>query len=265
MNTYPTMNLNTCWMCGAEANSSEHRLKKADLVRAYGRGPYSGPDRPLHFRGNQRTAIQGPNSRTVKYGALICHSCNTTTSQPYDNAYDRSIEWLFCNEATVLRRRFINFADVFGPDFALWQLNLYKYFAKSFGCRLVDANQVVPNDVRALFGKEQFQTGLRITFSVNEDILVMPPDYRDGFVGKSDLVAMVERTDPSRINGFYFSEHVSWFTTHYWYGLDPDGDMGSIWIANCQHVHLGSHEPLSPDQRAEFVGKLAARGAGCAT
>lgn len=252
-------------MCGAEANSSEHRLKKADLVRAYGRGPYSGLHRPLYVRAGQLTEIQGPNSRTVKYGTLICHTCNTTTSQPYDNAYDRSIEWLFHNEAAVLRRRFINFADVFGPDFAPWQLNLYKYFAKSFGCRLVDANQVVPDDVRGLFDKEQFQTALRITFSINEDILAMPPAYRDGFVGKGDLTAMVERTDPSQINGLHFSEHVSWFTTHYWYGLVPDGDLGSVWIADCQHVYLGSHKPLSPDQRAEFVGKLAARGAERAT
>lgn len=254
------MKLNTCWMCGAVANSSEHRLKKADLVRAYGRGPYSGPHRPLHVRAGKLTEIQGPNSRAVKYGALICETCNTTTTQPYDNAYDRLIEWLFHNEATLLGRRFINFADVFGPDFAPWQLNLYKYLAKSFGCRLVDAKQVVPDDIRGLFDKEQFQTALRITFSVNEDILAMPSSDRDGFIGKGDLMAMVERTDPSQINGFYFSEHVSWFTTHYWYDLNPDGDLGSVWVADCQHVYLGSHESLSPDQRAEMVANLSAKG-----
>lgn len=252
------MNQNTCWMCGSEANSSEHRLKKADIVRAYGPGPYSGAHRPMHVRASQLTKIQGPNSRAIKYAQFLCHTCNTTTSQPYDTAYDRLIEWILQNELTVLHRRFINFAEVFGADFSLRQLNLYKYFAKSFGCRLIEAKQVVPDDVFTLFDKEQFQTALRITFSVNEDVLAMPPADRRGFIGKSDLMAMVQRNDPSQINGFCFSEHVSWFTVHYWYDLAPDGDLGSVWVADCQHIYLGSHAPLSPELRSEIIGKLTA-------
>jgi hypothetical protein len=255
----------TCWMCGAEANSSEHRLKKADIVRAYGRGPYSGDHRPMHVRTGKLTEIQGPNSRTIKYAAILCHTCNTTSSQPYDVAYDRLIEWVFQNESFVLRRRFIDFADVFGPDFPLHQRNLYKYFAKSFGCRLIEAGQVVPDDVRNLFDKEQFQTALRITFSVNEDILAMPASDRQGFIGKSDLVAMVQRNDHTQIDGISFNEHVSWFTTHYWYALSPDGNLGAVWVADSQHIYLGSHEPLSPELRAEMIEKLTARGAESAT
>ncbi len=255
------MNSLTCWMCGAEANSSEHRLKKSDIVRAYGRGPYNGDYRPLHVRTGKLTAIQGPNSRTIKYDANLCHICNTTSSQPYDVSYDLFIEWVFRNESLVLRRRFVNFDEVFGPDFPLHQLNLYKYFAKSFGCRLIDAGQAVPEDVRDLFGKEQFQTALRITFSVNEDVLAMPASDRDGFIGKSDLTAMVQRNDPTQIDGFIFNEHVSWFTTHYWYAFAPDGNLGAAWVADSQHIYLGSHEPLSPEERAEMIEKLSPRRA----
>lgn len=259
------MNQSTCWMCGAEANSSEHRLKKADIVRAYGRGPYSGEHRPIHVRTGKLTGIQGPNSRTIKYPAILCHTCNTTTSQPYDVAYDCLIEWVLQNESLVIRRRFVNFADVFGSDFQLHQLNLYKYFAKSFGCCLIEAGQSVPGDVRKLFNKEQFQTALRITFSVNEDVLAMPAADRQGFIGKSALMAMVQSGDPTRINGISFNEHVSWFTTHYWYALAPDGNLGAVWVADSQHIYLGSHEPLSQELRAEMIKKLNARGGESAT
>lgn len=255
----------TCWMCGSEANSAEHRLKKADIVRAYGRGPYSGAHRPMHVRTGKLTEIQGPNSRTIKYAPILCQSCNTTSTQPYDTAYDQFIEWVFENESTVLRRRFIDFIDVFGADFSKNQLDLYKYFAKSFGCRLVEADQVVPDDVRNLFPQEHFQTALRITFSVNEDILAMPLADRQGFIGKGDLTAMLQRSDPNQINGFIFSEHVSWFTTHYWYALAPDGNLGATWVADSQHVYLGSHEPLTPELRADMIQKLTTRRERSAT
>lgn len=259
------MTENTCWICGAEANSSEHRLKKSDLVRAYGRGPYSGSHAPLHVRGAQTTRIQGPNSRAIKYTNIICHTCNTTTSQPYDQAYEALIAWLFENEDGVLHRRFINFEDVFGSEFASGQRNLYKYLAKSFGCRLAEANQTVPEDIRCLLGQEQFQTALRITFSVNEDILKMPIADRCGFIGKDGLVAMVQRTNPKQINGFRCNEHVSWFTTHYWYDLFPDGSLGATWVADSQFIYLGSHEPLPPDMRADFMEMLTQREINSAT
>ena len=252
-------------MCGSEANSAEHKFKKADIVRAYGRGPYSGTHRPMHVRTGKLTEIQGPNSRTIKYATILCDTCNTTSTQPYDTAYDHFIEWVLENESTVLLRRFINFADVFGADFPKHQLNLYKYFAKSFGCRLVEANQVVPDDVRNLFAKEQFQTALRFTFSVNEDILAMPLSDRQCFIGKGDLTAMVQRSDPTQIDGISFSEHVSWFTTHYWYALAPDGNLGAEWVANSQYIYLGSHEPLTPELRAEMINKLTTRRGESAT
>lgn len=246
-------------MCGAKADSSEHKLKKSDIVRAYGRGPYSGETAPVHFRGDKSTKIQGPNSRTLKYPKILCAACNTTRSQPYDTAHQIFLDWLFHNEATVLHRRFINFQEVFGEDWQAKQLHLYKYFAKSFGCRVAEASHTVPGDIVSLFPKKTFQTGLRLSFSVNEDIVLMPPHDRDGFIGKGDLVGMVSRTKPNQVTGYTWDEHVSWFTTVYWYNEWPHGDFGSTWVANSQHIYLGSHSPLPPEMRAEFMQKLSIR------
>jgi len=252
-------NHHRCWICGAEADSAEHRIKKSDLVRAYGRGPYRGDTAPLHFHGNNQSVVQGSNARTAKYDRSLCHRCNTTFTQPFDQAYNLFMEWIMANERQVLQKRFVNFVDVYGEQFEVCQRNLYKYFAKSFGCRLVDAGYEVPTDVIELLRLTYFQTALLITLAVNEDILILPSVDRDGFIGKGDLCALAERSDPTRVTGYTWNEHISWFTVCYWYGCPPDGDFWSTWIANSQHVYLGSYQPLTPEMRKEAAQKARAR------
>lgn len=246
-----------CWICGAAANSREHRLKKSDIVRAYGRGPYLDDDGPLHYRSDVQTLLQGPNSSVVKYAPIMCHTCNTALSQPFDNAYDLFISWVLDNEEIVLGKRFVNFENVFGVTFEEDQRNLFKYFAKSFGCRVVEAGRAVPNDVVELLLKSHFQTGLRITFSVNEDILLLPKTDRNSFIGKADFGVMVSKKNPSEVTGYIWREHVSWFNVNYWYLAQPEGDLGSIWMANSQHIYLGSFAPLSSEERADLKEKVA--------
>jgi len=68
---------------------------------------------------------------------------------------------------------------------------------------------------------------------------------------------MISQSDPQQITGYLCNEHVSWFTVHYWYREFPDGDFGSPWIADSQHIYLGSHEPFSPELRADILEKLS--------
>ena len=245
-----------CWICGAPADSREHRLKKADLVRAYGGGPFRGPKRPIHISAGIQTEIQGPRADRLKYEPALCQQCNNARTQPFDFAYDTFMSWLENNEQRVLSRRQVNFRDVFGGDFEAAQRNLFKYFVKSFGCRLVDAGQLVPADLVDLLPKESFRTALKITFCVHEDILAMPLEHRRGFIGKSDLIGYAGASTPSAWHSFTWSEHVSWFTVCYWYGVQPEGGMGPPWIANAQVVYLGSIESLSDEERKQLTQSL---------
>jgi hypothetical protein len=244
-----------CWICGEPANSAEHRIKKADLVRAYGAGPYQGPSAPLHVRVGVSTPIRGPRSTAVKYEKSLCQECNTARTQPYDRTYDQFISWILEKECIVLRKRFLNFAEIYNAGFEERQRNLFKYFVKSFGCRLVDGGEAVPQDLIALLPQHQFRTALKITFSVNEDTLLLPKSDRDGFIGKSDLINHGSKANPATGNGYTWSEHVSWLTVLYWYMVDPEGGLGTTWIANVQYLYLGSAAPLTPEQREEFLSK----------
>jgi len=250
-------NKGLCWICGSHANSREHIIKKSDLIRAYGRGPYKGENGLLHFRGGDLVNIvKGPNANCLKYDQSICHHCNTTFTQPFDKAYDLFVNWVMENENYVLKRRFINFTEVYGDNFEESQRNLFKYFAKSFGCRIASSGYPVPTDVRILMHLTYFRTNLSITFSVNEDtILLMPSSDKDGFIGKGDLNVIVNKYKPDQVKGYYWSEHVSWFTIFYWYKRWPDGNLGSPWIANSQHIYLGSYKPLPPEMREDIMAK----------
>jgi len=163
------------------------------------------------------------------------------------------MEWLTKNDSIVLKRRFINFAEVYGDQFEGSQRNLFKYFAKSFGCRLIEAGYKVPRDIIDLFDLRYFQTALYLTFAINEGILLLQSGINDGFIGKGDLTVILNRYDDSDIRGYFWSEHVSWFTVFYWYGRLPDGNLGSTWVANSQHVYLGSVQPLSLEIQNKII------------
>ena len=94
-------------------------------------------------------------------------------------------------------------------DFDEGQLNVFKYFVKSLGCRLVDAGEEVPRDLVTLLRLERFMTKLVITFCVNEDLLLLPAWRRSNFIGKGDLTSFAPPEAPSTVDGYQWNEHVS--------------------------------------------------------
>lgn len=245
-----------CWICGQTANSKEHIIKKSDITRIYGNGPYKGGNALVHVKNGKLQLVQGANSKKIKYERSLCHNCNTTITQPFDFAYDTFIDYLYENEGHILRKRFVDFFDVYGVNFEVGQRNLYKYLAKSFGCRLHNAGVSVPSDIVSLFQEESFETGLRINFSVNEDVLILPKKDRDGFIGKGDLLIWLDKNSQTIVNGYTWNEHVSWLFFSYWYLMAPDGNLGSTWVADSQHIYLGCQQPLNEEKRMELKQKI---------
>ncbi len=175
----------------------------------------------------------------------MCRHCNSARTQPFDRAYDQLIDWIIKdNESLILQRRFIDFAEVYSKDRERRQIDLYKYFVKSFGCRLVAAGAAIPTDVVELIGKDRFRTALRLTMAVNEDILLMPSKDRDGFIGKGELLVWAPPQSRDKPDGFTWNEPVSRLTIYYWYNRFPDGRFGSTWVADSQLIYFGSFAPL---------------------
>lgn len=67
--------------------------------------------------------------------------------------------------------RIIDFSKIYINNFPLKQTNLFKYFVKILGCDLKTYGFDIPLDLIDLLNKEHFRTKLKITFSLNENIL----------------------------------------------------------------------------------------------
>ncbi len=134
----------TCWWCDAgTANSAEHKFKRSDLARDFGRGAFlaDGGLAEVSGRDNQVRRIQGPSSRRLKFLPVLCARCNNTRSQPFDRAYDCFIEWVMSHEIRVLTERKIDLEDVFGPQWRPQTDDVRRYFVKHVGCRLAECAQ----------------------------------------------------------------------------------------------------------------------------
>ena len=158
------------------------------------------------------------------------------------------------NEADVLKHRVIDFEEVYGADWENRQRDLFKFFAKCFGCRLDATGRSVPLDVLELLGKNIFETALYVTFQVNEDQLLL--DATDQAIGTQALIAHKNRSTGVEVS-FQCGNHYRWLTIMYWYNHFPLEPVGAPWIANSKFLYLGWYEPLSPEQRSEFAAKLA--------
>ena len=149
----------------------------------------------------------------------------------------------------------LDFREIYGNEFEDGQRNLYKYFVKSFGCRLADNNYSIPEDLRILLSKKRFRTRLRITFSVNEVFL----EHKLNILSNGPLMTFFpsEESRPTWIEKWRYkkygrmrpleyicSENFKWFCTWFWYNVPTDGSRGSTWGADSQYVYLGSHESL---------------------
>ena len=92
-------------------------------------------------------------------------------------------------------------------------MNLYKYFAKNFGCRIVDAGLRVPDDVVRLLDLPQFETAFFVTFQVNEDQLLLSPEAQT--IGIDPLIAQRSQST-GKDSGYRCGLHYRWLKVLFW-------------------------------------------------
>ena len=248
-----------CWICGEKGDSKEHRIKKSDIVSKYGKGSYQKENKisfyqmPLDGR-----MIMGANSNLLKYDNILCSKCNNSKTQPFDKAYEKFIKYINKNKDTILYKRFINFSDIYQEDMERGQRNLYKYFIKSFGCRLAHFGHPIPQDMIDLLDLDKFKTGLRLNFAVNEDKLYfgnLDNNFRN-MIGNGDIFCNQSFVDKTADIEYYtYSEYYDWLHINYYYNQFPDGNLGSTWVADNQFIYLGSFYSALTDKDREEMRK----------
>lgn len=225
-----------CWICGNIANSKEHKLKKS-LLKSYFKKDFENKS-VIHIKDNREFKLNGPNSDRIKFEKVICEECNNDKSQNYDLSFDIFVEYLKANKDLIYSSKVIDFKNIYGVDFPKSQTDLFKYFVKILGCDLSENGFVVPYDLVELLKKEHFQTRLKITLSLNEELL------------KTNLLSLLKFGElittqtnletKSEINTKYrFELDISYIRINFFYNCFSDIGVGSDWIADKQYLYLG--------------------------
>lgn len=156
-----------CWWCGGNADSREHRFKRSDVARAS--RTWAPGDRPYYVADGRLKEIQGPNSALVKFDKVLCYSCNTTRSQPFDRAYDRFTAWVIGEGAALMNRGTLDFGEIYGVGCGGDVQDLLRYFVKHFGCCIASSGGAVPAEFVA-FLDGTAAPGFCVTLSRNAEV-----------------------------------------------------------------------------------------------
>lgn len=128
-----------CWICGAIADSKEHKIKKSDLKLLY---KSISQKSPVYQRvnGEKRKYLGGYNSAGFKFGDLICQNCNNNLSQPYDHAWSQLSAFIKNNWASIYDSNQIVLSQVFNSDLLNNVVLIQLYYAKILGCKIKESN-----------------------------------------------------------------------------------------------------------------------------
>lgn len=102
--------------------------------------------------GEQQREIRGKGGlkrdrhNVIKFPKSICAPCNNDISQPFDIAYDTYAEYV---ETHPLRSMpGIDLGSLYGSEWRQKSLDLARYHAKHFGCRMVRDRLPIPQSLR---------------------------------------------------------------------------------------------------------------------
>jgi hypothetical protein len=151
----------TCWWCAEKADSKEHRFKKSDIIREFGKGPFDkGAIIKIldDYKIENGQQIQGPNSIHLKFRNSLCKKCNNDRSQKFDIAYDKFISFIKSREETIFIERHVNLKNIYGGNWKQEFNNLLRYFIKNISCRLAENEiKIEKNTIEFLNGTNELQ------------------------------------------------------------------------------------------------------------
>ena len=127
-----------CWICGANANSGEHKIKKSDLKQQYSQ---INPKKPIFHRVNgvEKRPIGSFKAEAFKYQKSTCATCNGALTQPYDYAWERLSNFLYTNAKKYQHNNVVDLKDVYEIDLYENIKGVQLFFAKQFGCKIIES------------------------------------------------------------------------------------------------------------------------------
>ncbi len=143
-----------CWICGEKANSEEHKFKASDIKRNYGK------KFEAYYISETPKSIKSYKDKNLKFTKVICQNCNNNLTRPHDDAYDNFVKYCETNFNKLNDLKLIDFKEIYGDDWKDQKINLFRYFAKQAGCKIVTSDFPSNTEELANFikGSEQIES-----------------------------------------------------------------------------------------------------------
>jgi hypothetical protein len=133
-----------CWICRANADSHDHRIKASDLRSIFGHVSQQDP-LFLHTDLRRNRLVKGLKADTLKSRARICRPCNNQRTQAHDFSWEKLSNYLRSQGRNLKTNERIGLHKVFPGKVKEAMLNVHLYFVKVFGCQMVEHQ--VPIDI----------------------------------------------------------------------------------------------------------------------
>ena len=230
-----------CWICDSLADTREHVIKQSDIRRLFGRGPYPKGNRLKRTDQNKKKKlIQSEDSVHIKYQKSLCKECNSSRSQPWDEAYDQFMEYILSHESELKRIRKVDFKEMVKGDIGNFAKNLYSYFIKAFGCQLREHGQNPPLELSDYLLGRRNNTNLKISFAVYESI---PQNLTSPMIQIHNLEGDFDNLLKKALN-FTWAVSIEWLTIIFWFKKTPELDLGSAFIGEVCSIDIGSYKEI---------------------
>lgn len=215
-----------CWICGKEGDSGEHLVKASDIRNYFGT---ISKDSPVftHNDYKRNIPIHSIKSKRFKSKALICKYCNNTRTQPHDRAWESLSNYILHRYPKSNSVKRINLSKVFPGQSKKQLLNVHLFFAKLFGCRIIESNIHI--------NISPFSNAILNNVAIEELFLVFceTPTFNTQYAGISEVKCINHNNIPVWAEWLYTIGHLSVKVT-YSSNIHRLGRFGKTWHPNNQ-------------------------------
>jgi hypothetical protein len=160
-----------CWICNLnEANSGEHKIKASDIRKLMGDKKFDGF---FKIEGEDFITINNSKHKSLKFPKIICDDCNNRLTGQPDASYDDFVSYIMNNYDGLISEMKIDFKEIYGENWRMRKIDLYRYFVKHGGCKTFSDQGEKSIDLTELssfiLGKESIKN-FYVFFQVNEII-----------------------------------------------------------------------------------------------
>jgi hypothetical protein len=125
-----------CWICGAPADSREHKPKKSDLKGVFGSVSQKAPLR-MHTLDRSNRPIGSFDASALKWEKSLCHACNTTLTKPHDKAWEAVSDWLRTRTPPIAAGMVVRATEALPNNTRALLVNMHLFWVKAMGCYLI--------------------------------------------------------------------------------------------------------------------------------